>query len=285
MELKGTIMEKMGIGARMCFNQETYEQAIESLKALNDPKEINQEITYDSENYCIDGLAQILGLSEEEVNQMKSEIYTKSEFSPELADKIRNGMEGVGLEKGIVDILSVVHDGWVSRNGNNFEGRPKNFQFVDFRLLTYSEARKDLYFVKPILEACGIEVDEEKVKGEFMDGQKQYIAEKGIDSHDALVRLLQKGADLYPVLEGISTNKKNEEGPSYLITDLLADPEVAERTASQIEAEFKRELDKENEHTKGEAKAFANEPPLEYVLVRAMKDRNNTTDKDVSDEE
>ena len=37
--------------------------------------------------------------------------------------------------------------------------RPKDYQFVDLRLLSYEEVESDLIFLKPILEGCNIEMD------------------------------------------------------------------------------------------------------------------------------
>ena len=58
------------------------------------------------------------------------------------------------------------------------------------------------------------------------------MVENGIFSHEDLVEHLRTGVEFYPALEGLRTVHNDEK----TISDLLAEPEIAERMATQIES-------------------------------------------------
>lgn len=138
----------------------------------------------------------------------------------------------------IIDILSVIHDEWVKNNANKFMARPKDYQFVDLRLLSYEEVESDLIFLKPILEGCNIEIDNNSLKEKFLEIQKQYIQEQGIFSHSDLVQRLMEGSDFYTPLSELKTNKGKSDGEEHEINTLLQEKDIAENMASQIEEQI-----------------------------------------------
>ena len=155
-------------------------------------------------------------------------------MSAELAEEIKTRMKSKGLEETIIEILSVVHDGWVKDNPNKFEARPKNYQFVDLRLLDFKEASLDLLFLQPILEACGIEVNIEALKEKFLQMQEEFKRENGIVSERTLAEKIATGAEFYPALAGLETNKGVKGGEKVLISELLKDEEILRKMVAQV---------------------------------------------------
>lgn len=212
------------------WNDLPEQEAIAKVEELGSASRASDEITYGSELASVEGIAQILGLTDEEKNQMINDINTKDAISDALATKMKTQLTDRGLNASIVEILSVIHDNWVKGNGKKFEN-PKRmdrlYQFVDLKLLDYDEAKLDLLFLKPILEAAGIEIDENALNKEFLDEQKLFLDTNGIKNANDLKAKLQEGAAFYPALEGI------RGATGDLVTDRLAleDGPIADMTA------------------------------------------------------
>lgn len=79
----------------------------------------------------------------------------------------------------VISVLSTIHDGWVHDNQKKFFARDKKYQHMPIELIGWKEAKSDLLFLKPILEA-----------------------EKGITDIDKLSEQISRGAEFYPALEG-----------------------------------------------------------------------------------
>lgn len=224
------------------YDHETMEEkekaAEERLATIENP-EIGEPIYNDVVNGSVEsairGLKEVLKLDDEMVKKLREDIVTKNEVSPEVAEKLHNLFSNEKL----LDVLSLIHDGWVKENGNKFEGRPKNYQFVQLELLPFEEAVADLLFIKPILEAAGIQVDMERLEKDFSRRQKKFILKNGIRSTEDLKEKIQSGAEFYPALAGVKTNKGNKEGPDYEITELLKDDTISSKMAKQIEDKAK----------------------------------------------
>ena len=116
--------------------------------------------------------------------------------------------------------------------------RSKDYQFVDLRLLSYEEVKSDLIFVKPILEACGVDIEDKELERCFLNLQKQFLNENNIDSHEKLVNFLSKGGEAYYTLKGLETNKGIENGDYHSIEKMLKDREITEQMANQIEQQI-----------------------------------------------
>jgi len=234
-EFKDTVMGQITRDALMNWNGLSMEDAERQVQEYGGAEQASNNVTYGSEMNSIKGIAQAIGLTEEQTNQLIIDVNTQNKVSPELAAEISSKMQTKGLEQTIIEILDVVHDGWVKDNPNKFEARPKNYQFVTLKLLDFKEASLDLLFLQPILEACGLDINSMALKDEFLQEQEQYLQEQSIYSHDDLVEKLSSGAEFYPMLEGLETNKGVKGGEKTLITDLLKDPAIVEKMASQVE--------------------------------------------------
>lgn len=194
-------------------------------------------ITWGSEISSIKGIVKVLGLSTEMEEKMMQDVYESDTISPEIAKEIQKKIIGITgtANPNIIRMLSTVHDEWVRNNPNNFmketeKGRRnKEYQFVPLELLSWKEAKSDLLFLKPILEASGIEIDERQVEEQFEVAQKEFLAEHGIVSKEALKEKLQSGSKFYPALEGLETKFGGN------IENLLKDQTILEDMVSQVE--------------------------------------------------
>ncbi len=231
-----TVMGKITQGALMNWNGLSAEEAAAKTEELGDAKTASDNVTYGSEMASIEGISQILGLSKEEIEIMTNDINTREAVSQELAEKVKTQLEERGLNASVIEILSVIHDNWVKSNGNKFED-PKRmgklYQFVDLKLLDFKEAKLDLLFLKPILEANGIELDEVALQQEFLQEQREFLEANGIKDKVDLQEKLGQGASFYPPLEGVTTSKGKTAEPE-LITDRLQDSTIIESMTEQV---------------------------------------------------
>lgn len=243
MSIKNTILGQIVKQAKIRWDKLSEDEADKTIEEIKTPQEARETVTYNSDIKAIDGIAKIIELDKNEIEFIIDDIGSKSEIRRELAEKIKNGIQVGNKYEKIIEILSVIHNEWVKNNANKFMARPKDYQFVDLRLLSYEEAQSDLIFVKPILETCGIDIDEKELKRQFLNLQKQFLDENNIDSHEKLVDFLIEGAESYSTLKGLETDKGIGNGENYSIEELLKDREIAEQMANQIEIQIADQIE------------------------------------------
>lgn len=264
MEFKDTIMGKITKGAIISWGENdengnwftpTEEQAEQMLSEggltlgekvidYSSSDKATNDKTYGSEVAAINGLVELISKSNKEMTpeerqalteQIKTEIYTQGELSPEMQEKIKKSFERLGTNASMIEVLKTIHDNWVKTNPNNFlkPNRNKERQFVPLQLLDWKEVESDLLFLKPIIEGAGITIDDKSLRERFEISQLTYMIDHNIVSHENLVKYLQGGSRSYEALEGLET----KFGGS--IDELLQNPEVAEKMAQQIEGRVK----------------------------------------------
>lgn len=132
-----------------------------------------KEIIGGSEISSIKGIISVLGINPELEQQIMDDVYNKEKISEDIAKEIRNK---TGDTK-IIEMLSAVHDEWVKSNPNKFmqQDRNKEYQFVPLQMLNWKEVKSDLIFLKPILEATGVNVDEKAIEQQFEVMQKEFL--------------------------------------------------------------------------------------------------------------
>lgn len=231
MSIKNTIIGEIVKKAKIKWDNLNNEQVNDFVNGIESAEQANREITYGSEIKAIDSIAIIGDLTQEEIKTLLEDVYTKKEVSKELSEKISNKILDNKYEK-ILEILTHIHNEWVKNNSNKFLNRQKDFQFVDLKLLPYEEVLSDLIFLQPILEGCGIDIDDEILKKEFYNKQIEYLKKEGILSHEALVGKLMEGSDFYFTLKDLTTNI---DGKIVSIDEKLKNREIAESMANQIE--------------------------------------------------
>ena len=189
-------------------------------------------------------LAQILGLSDNGCAEFVDVVLAKDHVEIEEYDKLhysraqkawRDRVKNDNYE--ILNILSEIHDKWVEGNASKFnkEGREgKRYQHLPIELIGWKEAKADLLFVKPVLNAIGVEVNEEKLQTEFNRHCAEYIVAHNIDSHEKLEEhILNIGKTYHSVTESNTTN----------------DAEIAKQIADQVVARLPETKVKENFET------------------------------------
>lgn len=231
MSIKNTIIGEIVKNAKIKWDNLNIEQANDFIDYIESANKASKEVTYGSEIKAVEAIASISDLTQQQKQTLIEDIYTKNEISTELSDKISKKILDDKF-KNIFEILSYIHNEWVKNNSNKFLNRPKDFQFVDLKLLPYEEVSADLIFLQPILEGCGIDIDDEILKKEFYNRQIQFLQDSGIKSHDSLVKKLMEGSDFYSSLNNLITTR---DGETVLIDDIIRDVEVAESMANQIE--------------------------------------------------
>lgn len=233
----------------------------------NEPQNLDEAkaITGGSEVSSIKGIISVLGLDPSLEVQLLDDIYNKETISPGIAEKIQFAMKDKAdvfqsSDKLVIDMLSIIHDSWVKNNPNKFlqEGRNKEYQFAPLMLLNWPEAKSDLLFIKPILEAAGIELDEEALKDQFEVMQMEFLIDNGITSYGALASSLEQGSKFYPALEGLETKNGGN------IEELLKQSGIVGKMARQIKDRIPirtvKELAKytiQSKNTQLDAKAWA----------------------------
>lgn len=191
-------------------------------------------ITWGSEISSIKGIVSVLGLNPELEQQITEDVYTKDTISEDIANQINGRVDNTT----IINMLSVVHDEWVKNNPNNFlrvnkdengQDKPRNkeYQFVPLEMLSWKEAKSDLLFLKPILEAAGVEINEESLQQQFEIAQKEFLIDHNIYSKEELQSAL-KYYNIYPVLDGLETKNGGN------IRDLLKNNEISDKMSEQI---------------------------------------------------
>jgi hypothetical protein len=163
------------------WNGYSEDQAREAIDTLSFEK--IDDLTYGASKSMIDGLKSIgesLGLDETELAQFIDESLGRIEGS-EVTDRVKGQLEQVltmphGKEladKMAVDALTAIHDGWVEREAHQFNGkkatREQQYQYLPIEMLGWHEAKSDLLFVAPALEAIGVTVDEKTLRQEYND--------------------------------------------------------------------------------------------------------------------
>jgi len=205
-----------------------------------EPKDLQEakKKTDKSEISAVKAIISVLGLDSSIEERLLEEVYTQEAISDELSQEIKNALDRTvdvfQSNNSIVDMLSIIHDEWVKNpdNTDKFvkEGRNKEYQFAPLMLLNWKEVNSDLFFLKPILEGMGIEVDEKEIQEKFELKQKEFMIDNGLYSHEDVVAFLGKGVESYPALEGVITS----DGRS--VADLIQNnPETLEKMATQVD--------------------------------------------------
>ncbi len=225
-------------------NRLTKEEAIKKTENLGSVEEAEKEVVYGSVDAAIKGLANVLGLEQEEEQEV-IELLTKNvkeqdKINDDLKERIKTLIEEKGIYKIILATLSNIHDEWVKKNGNKFCARDKNYQFVPLALLPFSEVESDLLFLKPILNALSFEINEKDLEREFGYYRNFYMQRKYIFNMEFLYNFIKSGSIVYDALKNVTTNRGKEGGKKELIDDILEnEPDVARRMVVQIVEEAK----------------------------------------------
>lgn len=215
-------------------------------QAKMDAKEFVENSSFDeieSQTYAkgsveggIDSISKRLGLTEEEINEFKRASIEGPADAP-IFKAVGEKIPKENTNKFMIDVLSDIHDVWVQNNSKKFNSvnikngqevpRAKEYQHMPLQLIGFDEVKSDLIFVEPLVNACGIEIDEKELKEEYDKSVEDFFiennAKKISDFHDEIM----KGEDFYSALEGQeNVNELLKEG--WYVSDVLI-PQIEEK--------------------------------------------------------
>lgn len=78
----------------------------------------------------------------------------------------------IDKEEFVLDVLDGVHEKWIKDNMNKLNDHNrvgKRYQFMPLSVIGFKEAMTDLIFVKPILEAAGMKIDQDELQDAYDD--------------------------------------------------------------------------------------------------------------------
>lgn len=143
-------------------------------EALKDRGLVDDEERYDLR----DGLEEIVCFDDDYTKEHPD--WAKEEFDNTLRILTEKLEQVPDKETFVLDVLDNIHDKWIADNMeklNDPKRVNKRYQFMPLSIIGFGEAKADLLFARPILEAAGMGVDEEKLKNAYEDYDK-YNARK-----------------------------------------------------------------------------------------------------------
>lgn len=121
-----------------------------------------------------------------------------------LRDDFNDEQMGKDITDMVISVLSTIHNQWVKDNQKKFFSRDKKYQHMPIELIGWKEAKSDLLFLKPILEAMDLSdwISEESLEEAYNRRVQNFLEEKGITNLDELITQISRGSEFYPALEG-----------------------------------------------------------------------------------
>ena len=232
-----------------------------------------------SMTYAIEGIANYLKEQGMELTPEEIEQYKKAVFEgPENAEIFKTVQDRIGqLEdpnKLMISTLSDIHDGWVKDNQKKFFAREKKHQHMPLELIGWNEVKSDLLFLRPILEASGLEIDESTLEGTYKDTVLKFLEDKGIQTKEDLQAAITQGTDFYPALEGQDA-----------IVEALSQPEfVSETLMPQLEAKGNGNVEQFISENKKTLTPLDIETAVQHVTRKGLSDRTSAIKEEFNPE-
>ncbi len=202
--------------ALMKWNNLSEEEAIRKITTESFEEIESQVYARGSMEAAMEGIAKYIGIPENEEDKkvlfddLASFVYD-GKLSPALEKSIKSAVRRSSVANGkekddyndlIMSTLFNVHDTWVRDNSKKYNLRDKKYQHMPSELIGWEEVKADLLFVKPIFEAMGIEVNEEELEKVYNERVKEFFLKHNIRNREDLAKLIAKGPEFYPTLEG-----------------------------------------------------------------------------------
>ena len=162
-----------------------------------------QVYAMDSIKSALIGLAKVTQLTPEEAAQLTSAVINGPEDAEIFNIVATRAMSMSESDK--LDILSVIHDGWVQNNCSEktFDkkvAREQLRQYAPLELIGWNEVKSDLLFLTPILNSVGVSVDEEILSVAYHERVVTYMEEHSINGPSQLQELVGQGKYYYPAM-------------------------------------------------------------------------------------
>jgi len=179
------------------------EEAIEKITNETVEQLESQVYAMNSVKYAVIGIGKEIGLTEEEITNFFTVVVNGPENS-ELFNLVASKISGIN-EQQKLNILSVIHDGWVVSNSsektfNKKVDRKQLRQYAPLELIGWNEVKSDLLFLEPILSSVGVSVNEEILQKVYHERVAGYLENQNINNQTDLINLISQGKYYYSVL-------------------------------------------------------------------------------------
>lgn len=211
-----TPYQNVAKAALMNWNGLTEEQANQKIQTESVQELESQVYAMSSMEHATLGVANELGLGEEEKEQLWNAVINGPE-NAEIFSTVAQKANGFTNEQ-ILNVLSTIHDGWVIDNSSDktFQkkvDREQLRQYAPLELIGWNEVQSDLLFLNPILSSIGVSVNENQLSVSYHERVAKYFEQNNIDDYVSLVSLLEQGRQYYPTLpENLENNLKSMTG-------------------------------------------------------------------------
>ena len=211
-----TPYQNVAKAALMNWNGLTEEQANQKIQTESVQELESQVYAMSSMEHATLGVANELGLGEEEKEQLWNAVINGPE-NAEIFSTVAQNANGFTNEQ-ILNVLSTIHDGWVIDNSSDktFQkkvDREQLRQYAPLELIGWNEVQSDLLFLNPILSSIGVSVNENQLSASYHERVAKYFEQNNIDDYVSLVSLLEQGRQYYPTLpENLENNLKSMTG-------------------------------------------------------------------------
>lgn len=211
-----TPYQNVAKAALMNWNGLTEEQANQKIQTESVQELESQVYAMSSMEHATLGVANELGLGEEEKEQLWNAVINGPE-NAEIFSTVAQKANGFTNEQ-ILNVLSTIHDGWVIDNSSDktFQkkvDREQLRQYAPLELIGWNEVQSDLLFLNPILSSIGVSVNENQLSASYHERVAKYFEQNNIDDYVSLVSLLEQGRQYYPTLpENLENNLKSMTG-------------------------------------------------------------------------
>ena len=237
--------------ALMNWNGLSEEEAVKKINTESFDEIEAQVYAQSSMEAAMEGIAKYIGIPKNRFEEKLlfddlADLIYEGRFNTPLRNSIKNvvrrNSEANGKGKDdyndlIMSTLFEVHDAWVRNNSKKFNSRDKKYQHMPSELIGWKEVKADLLFVKPIFEAMGIEVNEEELEKVYNARVKEFFLKNNIRNKEDLAKLISKGKEFYPPLEGYGETLKSIENPEF-VRDVII-PSIEEKGIGSIEMKRK----------------------------------------------
>ncbi len=202
--------EMYGVGGKPSIVSGTRE-IVEHLKRLGIelPENATEEFLSDVMTGKDSKDSQIFTLLGEKINQI-----------PDIEELVYNSLVGT-------------HDDWTERSSDEktFQkkiSRNQLHQYNPLEVIGWKEATADLLFIEPILKACGVDIDIEKLHQKYDEHVMSFLEENGISSQEDLKTFVLRGQ--YEALQ------RTESGREFY-EQLKENPELLDQMVANITGE------------------------------------------------
>lgn len=228
--------------ALMNWNGLSEEEANKTIETSGFEELESQVYAVGSMEYAINEILRQLKIDSRYHEDIKKAMYGAPNFEESdraeqfgiLIEAIK--IEGLDPNQLIMDTLSAVHDGWVQDNAKQYftkkADRKQQYQFSPLELIGWKEAKSDLLFVKPIVEACNIKVDEQVLEELYNARVMQFLQDHQISNADDLAQRIEQGAEFYPALEGQDDINEALANPEFINGTIV--PQLEEKGIGNV---------------------------------------------------